>query len=79
MIWKYMKILLRAIREDLAMSQENLGGILGMGQTSVCRMENSRLSPDLDTLEQWCEALGVELSVAITEAKALQVWSRSRK
>jgi transcriptional regulator with XRE-family HTH domain len=54
---------LRRIRLDNKMSQCALAGDLDIGQNVLSFREMGRVSPQLNTLSEWAEALGYELTL----------------
>jgi transcriptional regulator with XRE-family HTH domain len=54
---------LRRIRLDNKMSQCALASDLDIGQNVLSFREMGRVSPQLNTLSEWAEALGYELTL----------------
>ena len=50
-------------RQELGMSQRDLEKITGVRQEVICRMENMKNVPQLDTLIKVMEPLGLRLSI----------------
>lgn len=50
-------------RQELGISQRELEKITGIRQEAICRIENMRNMPQLDTLIKLMEPLGLKLSV----------------
>lgn len=50
-------------RQELGLSQRELEKLTGVRQESICRIENMKNIPQLDTLIKLMEPLGLRLSV----------------
>ena len=50
-------------RQELGISQRELEKLTGVRQEAICRIENMRNMPQLDTLIKLMEPLGLKLSV----------------
>lgn len=51
-------------RQELGISQRELEKLTGVRQEAICRIENMRNMPQLDTLIKLMEPLGLRLSVS---------------
>lgn len=51
-------------RQELGISQRELEKITGVRQEAICRIENMKNMPQLDTLIKLMEPLGLRLSVS---------------
>jgi transcriptional regulator with XRE-family HTH domain len=60
---------LRAKREKLAISQEEVAERAGVDRTYVSRLERGLKSPTVETLERICAALGTLPERVIEEAR----------
>ena len=60
---------LRAKREKLAVSQEELAGRAGVDRTYISILERGLKSPTVETLERICAALGTLPERVIEEAR----------
>lgn len=56
--------LLKALRQDLNMSQEQLAELMGIRQASVSKFENQG-DMQLSTLKKYVKALGGELEISV--------------
>ena len=54
---------LRRIRIESKLSQVELACDMGVGQNVLSFREMGRVSPQLNTLSEWAEALGYELTL----------------
>ena len=54
---------LREVRKAQALSQSELGLILGIDQQTVAKMENRKFSMGIDKLIQWMHALDVSIEL----------------
>ncbi len=50
---------LKKLREELNLTQEELGKLLGLSKATIAQYENDRRQPDLKTLKKICEFFGV--------------------
>lgn len=57
-------IALRNARHGAGLSQRELARLVGMPQPAIARIEQSRVTPRVDTLDRLLAACGLELSVA---------------
>ena len=62
--------LLREVREEVGMTQVDLGERLGEGQDFVSKCERGVRRIDVVELRQWCHALGVPLDAFIVRLDA---------
>lgn len=51
-------------RNKLGISQRELGSITGINQAAICRIENMKNIPQLDTLLKLMNPLGLKLTVS---------------
>ena len=54
--------MLRALREERGISQEQLGHEIESGRTYISQLEHDRKSPTVAVLFRLCDALGVSAS-----------------
>lgn len=58
---------LRTVRQGKGLKLIELASAIGCHRTTLGRWERGIDYPDLANLEDWCEALGIRLSVGIKE------------
>lgn len=61
---------IRAERKRLGWSQEELAGEAGLNRSYVTDLENGRRTPNLGTLVQVADALGMRVGELLTAAEA---------
>lgn len=59
--------LLRAARRDQRLRIDVLGEMLGYHWATISRWERGLVSPSLQALQDWCQALGLELTIAASK------------
>ena len=52
--------MIKKLRKDMRLSQSDFASILGVKQNTVSNWENNKSFPDLETIEQISEKLGIE-------------------
>ena len=52
---------LKRLREHKGLSQNKLGELVGVNQTTIARWENREISPSIDNIETLCSVLDVDL------------------
>lgn len=69
---------LRAARKAQRLRIDVLGEMLGYHWATVSRWERGIASPSLQALQDWCQALGVELTIAanLPAAETCGGWDR---
>jgi predicted transcriptional regulator len=71
--------LLKAEREALGLTLQELGDRTGIGKANLSRLENSRNpNPTVKTLARYADALGKDLVIALDVAKAASEPRRAR-
>ena len=57
----YFSTNLKKIREDRGLSQNKLGNMVGVNQTTIARWENKEIAPSIDNVEEISNKLNVPL------------------
>ena len=57
-------------RKVLAISQETLAEISGVGLRTLKQFESGKGNPTLDTLQKLCDALGLEIKLEIKTSES---------
>jgi transcriptional regulator with XRE-family HTH domain len=60
-----LEVLLRQRREQLGMTQEQVGNLVGVTSMQISNFENGWRIPRLNTLDAWARALKMELIVGV--------------
>lgn len=60
---------LKARREELGYSMHKVAMMMGTSTSSIHYWENGRKAPVLVSLLHWCDVLGMEIHLAVTEEK----------
>lgn len=50
-------------RKEMRIKQFEMAEELDLTITHFCQLENGKSSPNLKTLQRWCEALGYKLTI----------------
>ena len=53
---------LKYLREKKELSQEKLGKLAGINQTTIARWENGKVAPTLDNIYDLANALGIQIA-----------------
>lgn len=57
----YFSTNLKKIREEKGLSQNKLGNMVGVNQTTIARWENKEIAPSIDNVEELANALNIPL------------------
>jgi transcriptional regulator with XRE-family HTH domain len=63
--------LLRRERVIRRISQETLGGVVGLGKTAISAYELGKASPDIEKLDLMCAYMGIDYLDLLREAQRL--------
>lgn len=65
-------VAIRRLREEVGLTQEQLGGLIGVSQPFIARLERGKdpRAPQFDTLSRIATALGRRLEVVFAERRA---------
>ena len=62
---------LRALRDEVGISQEELAGRSGLDRTYISGIERGRRNPSVRSLQRVSDALGITLDVIFVRARQL--------
>lgn len=66
---------MRAVREELGLSQSELARRIGKAPGYICDMERGRRAPNLTTLAEIADGLGVTPAVLVSTAMQRKKWA----
>lgn len=59
--------LIRAIRQERGMTQEQLAELAGMSRTTICKIESGKFNASIDLLAKVIAPLGAEITIKAAE------------
>lgn len=66
---EHLTAVLVRTRKDKGLKQRDIAELLQTAQANVSNWERGFTAPNLDTFAQWCNVLGVEIKLYITNSQ----------